>query len=122
MKPDFELPQRPVHLVKCEECGRVFNVNDGDWHVYDVDLGIYLCCKECVAFSPELTYHILSYQASVTYYSTNVIEIQICFTDTLCMRNMVKSFLYFLYIFYVFVHCKFCNTTGLFFVIFFSAP
>lgn len=34
--------------VKCEECGRVFNVNDGDWHVYDVDLGIYLCCKECV--------------------------------------------------------------------------
>lgn len=47
-KFDFELPQRPVHLVKCEECGRVFNVNDGDWHVYDVDLGIYLCCKECV--------------------------------------------------------------------------
>ena len=44
-KFDFELPQRPVHLVKCEECGRVFNVNDGDWHVYDVDLGIYLCCK-----------------------------------------------------------------------------
>lgn len=44
-KFDFELPQRPVHLVKCEECGRVFNVNDGDWHVYDVDLGIYLCIK-----------------------------------------------------------------------------
>lgn len=45
---DFEVPSRPVHLVKCDECGRVFNINDGDWHVYDVDLGIYLCCKECV--------------------------------------------------------------------------
>ena len=87
--------------------------------LFDCRLNIF---SFCVAFSPELTYHILSYQASVTYYSTNVIEIQICFTDTLCMRNMVKSFLYFLYIFYVFVHCKFCNTTGLFFVIFFSAP
>lgn len=44
-KFDFELPQRPVHLVKCEECGRVFNVNDGDWHVYDVDLGFTFAVK-----------------------------------------------------------------------------
>lgn len=53
-KFDFELPQRPVHLVKCEECGRVFNVNDGDWHVYDVDLGIYLCCIKNASMTASL--------------------------------------------------------------------
>lgn len=40
----------------CDECHRLFNLNDGENHYYDAQLDIYLCSNRCLinSFMPQL--------------------------------------------------------------------
>lgn len=41
---------------RCDECHRLFNLNDGEKHYYDAQLDIYLCSNRCLinSFMPQL--------------------------------------------------------------------
>lgn len=44
----IKLQSQPVAIKKCDECGKAFNLNDGNVHYYDAQLDIYLCSDRCL--------------------------------------------------------------------------
>ena len=37
-----------VALKRCDECGKAFDLNDGEVHYYDAQMEIYLCSNRCL--------------------------------------------------------------------------
>lgn len=52
----IKLQSQPVAIKKCDECGKAFNLNDGNVHYYDAQMEIWLCSDRCLvnSFMPQL--------------------------------------------------------------------
>ena len=52
----YQTQSQPVAIKKCDECGKAFNLNDGNVHYYDAQMEIWLCSDRCLvnSFMPQL--------------------------------------------------------------------